>query len=248
MSVRNYITEQLGALGEVEEHPFREGSEAGTNQILRLPGRNPRLDPLLVGAHYDGPLNSIGADDNASGVAALLELARRWAIDPPNRPVWIVAFDQEEWGMLGSQALARELRAAGQPLRLMLSLEMLAYTSAAQAYPIPAMRRIYGKRGDFIALIANAGAALLLPGLVRAMGRHVRTKVLPVFDGGRSLPDVRLSDHSSFWDVGYNALMVTDTSFLRNPNYHQMSDTIETLDLPFFCAVVEGLADALSGL
>jgi Zn-dependent M28 family amino/carboxypeptidase len=248
MSVRSTIREQLGALGEVEEHPFREGSKAGTNLILRLPGRNPRLDPLLVGAHYDGPFNSIGADDNASGVAALLELARRWAIDPPTRPVWIVAFDQEEWGMLGSRALARELRAAGQPLRLMLSLEMLAYTSAEQAYPIPAMRRIYGERGDFIALIANAGAAWLLPGLVRAMGRHVPTKVLPVFDRGRSLPDVRLSDHSPFWDEGYNALMVTDTSFMRNPNYHQMSDTIETLDLPFLCAVVEGLADALRGL
>jgi Zn-dependent M28 family amino/carboxypeptidase len=232
----------------VEEHRFDAGIGEGVNLILRLPGANPELPPLLVGAHYDGPFQSIGADDNASGVAALLELARRWAIDPPTRPVWIVAFDQEEWGMLGSRALARELRAAGQPLRLMASLEMLAYTSAEQTYPIPAMRRIYGERGDFIALIANAGAAWLLPGLVRAMGRHVPTKVLPVFDRGRSLPDVRLSDHSPFWDEGYNALMVTDTSFMRNPNYHQMSDTIETLDLPFLCAVVEGLADALRGL
>ncbi|WP_053068455.1 M28 family peptidase [Synechococcus sp. GFB01] len=145
MSVRSTIREQLGALGEVEEHPFREGSEAGTNLILRLPGQNPQRAPLLVAAHYDGPFNSIGADDNASGVAALLELAQRWALDPPTRPVWIVAFDQEEWGMLGRRALARELRAAGQPLRLMVSLEMLAYTSAEQAYPIPAMRRIYGR-------------------------------------------------------------------------------------------------------
>ena len=112
----------------------------------------------------------------------------------------------------------------------------------------PAMRAVYGDRGDFIALVANAGAGLLLPGLARTMGRHVPTKVLPVPNGGRAIPDVRLSDHSPFWDQGYDALMVTDTSFMRNPHYHQMSDTVETLDLPFFCGVVEGLAGALGGL
>jgi hypothetical protein len=78
------------------------------------------------------------------------------------------------------------------------------------------------------------------------MGPHVSTKVLPVPGGGRSIPDVHLSDHSPFWDEGYNALMVTDTSFMRNLHYHQMSDTIETLDLHFFCGVVEGLAEALA--
>jgi hypothetical protein len=80
------------------------------------------------------------------------------------------------------------------------------------------------------------------------MGRHVPTKVLPVPNGGQAIPDVRLSDHSPFWDAGYNALMVTDTSFMRNPHYHKMSDTVETLDLPFFCGVVEGLDAALRGI
>ena len=150
--------------------------------------------------------------------------------------------------MVGSAALAAQLKQAGQPLKLMVSLEMLAYTSAEQSYPLPAMRAVYGDRGDFIALVANAGAGLLLPGLARAMGRHVPTKVLPVPNGGRAIPDVRLSDHSPFWDGGYNALMVTDTSFMRNPHYHQMSDTVDTLDIPFFCQVVEGLDAALSRL
>ena len=150
--------------------------------------------------------------------------------------------------MVGSAALAQDLRAAKQPLKLMVSLEMLAFTSERQRYPVPGMERVYGNRGDFIALVANAGAGLLLPGLARAMGRHVPTKVLPVPLGGRLIPDVRLSDHSPFWDAGYNALMVTDTSFMRNPHYHQMSDTVETLDLGFFAAVVEGLDAALSGL
>jgi len=110
------------------------------------------------------------------------------------------------------------------------------------------MRAIYGDRGDFIALVANTGAGLLLPGLARAMGQHVITKVLPVPNGGRDIPDVRLSDHSPFWDAGYDALMVTDTSFMRNPHYHQMSNTIETLDLDFLAAVVNGLDQAFGKL
>ncbi len=110
------------------------------------------------------------------------------------------------------------------------------------------MEAVYGRRGDFIALVANAGASLMLPGLARAMGVHVATKVLPVPNGGRAIPDVRLSDHNPFWDAGYNALMVTDTSFMRNPHYHQISDTVETLDLPFFAAVVEGMHGGLGKL
>ena len=248
MSVRTYIHQQLRALGKVEEHHFKEGKEAGTNLTLRLPGQQPDLDPLLVGAHYDGPLHSIGADDNATGVAALLELASRWKARPPRRPVWLVAFDQEEWGMLGSKALARELRQTGQKLRLMVSLEMLGYTSQSQNYPLPAMRRVYGEVGDFIAVVGNAAAIFTLPRLAGAMGQQVKTKVLPVPDRDRALPDVRLSDHSPFWDAGYDAVMVTDTSFMRNPHYHRMSDTIDTLDLPFLAAVTEGLDGALRRL
>ena len=249
MSVRELLRERLGALGELEESRFHTNSAGeGVNLILRLPGQDSNLEPLLVGAHYDGPLHSPGADDNASGVAALLELARRWAKTPPRRPMWLVAFDQEEWGMLGSEALAAQLRAERQQLKLMVSLEMLAYTADEQNYPHEAMRAVYGNTGDFIALVANTGAGLMLPGLARAMGRHVSTKVLPVPNAGRAIPDVRLSDHSPFWDQGYNALMVTDTSFMRNPHYHQMSDTVDSLDLVFFSRVVDGLDAALGAL
>ena len=247
MSVRSFVLEELQAHGPVEQHHFGEGADAGVNLILRLPGQRPELAPVLVAAHYDGPLGSPGADDNASGVAALLELARRWAQTPPKRPVWLVAFDQEEWGMVGSTALARELKSSGQRLHLMLSLEMLGYTAEEQNYPLEAMKALYGSRGDFIALVANTGAAALLPGLSRGMGAHVKTKVLPVPFKGRQLPDVRLSDHSPFWDEGYNAVMVTDTSFMRNPHYHRPSDTIETLDLAFLQAVINGLDAAISG-
>ena len=248
LSVRSYLREQLGALGPVEEQSFGSGCDRGTNLILRLPGRHPELAPLLVAAHYDGPLHSIGADDNGSGLAALLELARRWAAAPPRRPIWIVAFDQEEWGCLGSKALAAELKRQGQPLALMVSLEMLAYTGREQRYPIGALRWLYGRRGDFIAVIGNLKALPQLPGLTRRLGQHVRTKLLPVPLRGRILPDVRRSDHSPFWDAGYRAVMVTDTSFLRNPHYHRMSDTIATLDLDFFSRVTEGLAQALTAV
>ena len=248
MAVRNYVRDQLSALGELEEHHFASGIDEGVNFILKLPGRNPNRRPLLVGAHYDGPLHSIGADDNASGMVALLELARRWSANPPKRPVWLVAFDQEEWGMLGSAALAEKLKETRQALKLMVSLEMLAFTEEKQSYPHPAMRKLYGERGDFIALVANTSAGLMLTQLTHAMGQHVTTKALPVPRAGRDVPDVRLSDHSPFWDRGYNAMMVTDTSFLRNPNYHQMSDTIDTLDLPFFASVIDGLESALGGL
>ena len=248
LTVRSQLLERLAAFGPVEQHRFQEGSDAGVNLILRLPGQRPELEPLLVGAHYDGPLGSPGADDNATGVAALLELARRLSASPPRRPLWLVAFDLEEWGMVGSRALARELRQDGQPLHLMLSLEMLGYTGETQNYPLEVMRPVYGNRGDYIALVDNVSASGHLLSLSHSMGKHVTTKVLPVLDKGQMLPDVRLSDHSPFWDAGYNAVMVTDTSFLRNPHYHKPSDTIETLDLPFLMAVIDGLEVAISAL
>ena len=246
MSTRFYVKERLSEYGDVEENFFKEGSEEGVNYILKLPGQTPNLDPMLIGAHYDGPINSPGADDNASAVAALLELVRQWTEKPPKRPMWMIAFDQEEWGLLGSKALSRELKEKGQKLKLMVSLEMLAYTSEKQDYPLPAMKKLYGEKGDFIALVANTGSSLMLPGLAASMGEYVPTKVLPVPLNGDVLPDVRLSDHSPFGDQGYNAMMVTDTSFLRNPHYHEPTDTVDTLDLEFFSKVVEGLVESLA--
>ena len=248
MSTRIFVKKRLAEYGEVEEHFFKEGSEDGVNYILKLSGQNSKLDPMLIGSHYDGPIKSPGADDNASAVAALLELVRQWSEKPPKRSVWMVAFDQEEWGMLGSKALSKELKDKGQKLKLMVSLEMLAYTSEKQEYPLPGMKKLYGERGDFIALVANTGSSLMLPGLASSMGKYVPTKVLPIPLNGEMIPDVRLSDHSPFWDQGYNAMMVTDTSFLRNPHYHEPTDTVETLDLEFFSKVVEGLLESLGNI
>jgi hypothetical protein len=248
MTVRLAIRDEFCRYGAVEEHDFEDQGVAGVNLIVRLPGLHPERDPLLVGAHYDAAIHCPGADDNATGVASLLELSRALAERPAPRPVWLVAFDQEESGLHGSRALARRLQAVKQRLHLMLSLEMLGYTSPQQRYPLASMRHLYGERGDFIAVVGNARGALPMLTLSRTLGRSVRTKVLPVLAGGQQLPVTRRSDHSPFWDAGYNAVMVTDTSFLRNPNYHQPSDTIASLDLPFHAAVTLGLEAAIRAL
>ena len=248
MAVRGLLKERLGAFGAPREHCFEGNGARGVNLILQLPGRQPHLAPLLVGAHYDGPPQSPGADDNATGVAVLLELARLWHATPPRRPLWLVAFDQEEEGLRGSRALAAQLRADRQPLHLMVSLEMLGFTSPHQRYPLDAMRWLYGSSGTFLALVANLSALPLLPGLALRLGRHVPTKVLPIPFRGRPLPDTRRADHSPFWDHGYNALMATDTAFLRNPHYHRPTDTLATLDLAFLTAACEGLHAALDPL
>ncbi len=248
LGVRTAIREVLGRYGAVEDQAFEDRGVAGHNLILRLPGLHPEREPLLLGAHYDAAIHCPGADDNATGVATLLELGRALAERPSPRPVWLVAFDQEESGLHGSRALARRLQAEGQRLHLMLSLEMLGYTSTQQRYPLAAMRHLYGERGDFIAVVGNARAALPMLTLWRSLARSVPTKLLPVLAGGQQLPVTRRSDHSPFWDAGYNAVMVTDTSFLRNPNYHQPSDTIASLDLPFHAAVTRGLEAAIHAL
>ena len=223
LTVRSYLREQLAALGPLQEHQFGSGRDPGTNLILRLPGQRGSL-------------------------ATLLELARGWAAEPPRRPVWLVAFDQEELGLLGSRALAADLRATNQRLRLMVSMEMLGYRAPIQSYPLAGMDALYGRRGDFIAVVATIATAALLPAMVWRMGGQVPTRLLPVPWRGRLLPEVRRSDHAPFWDAGYEALMVTDTAYLRNPHYHKGSDTIASLDLPFLAAVTEAIRSGLTPL
>lgn len=253
--VQHYLQEQLGQWGEVCSHGFEVRGQTHYNWILKLPptalkAANHR--PVLVGAHYDTVPGTPGADDNASGVAVLLEIARYAASQPLRVPLWCVAFDMEEYGLQGSAAYAAALKQAGQTLRLMLSLEMLGYcdrTPGSQNYPLPALQALYPNRGDYIGLIGNlsAGGDLLrLRGALRRAG--VACQILPVPCQGRPVPETRRSDHAPFWDQGYRALMVTDTAFLRNPHYHQPSDRLETLDLPFMTRVCWGLSQGLTQL
>ncbi len=243
--VKQYIHQQLSQWGNVETHEFEVGGKTYQNLILNLAADNSSKKlPILIGAHYDAVPGTPGADDNATGVAALLELARIFASQPAKYPLRLVAFDLEEYGMLGSAAYATFLRQQQQSLRLMISLEMLGYcdsTPGSQRYPAP-LERFYPNRGDFIALIGNLSTIPDLIGLSRNIRKvGVASEWLPVPNRGMIVPQTRLSDHAPFWDRGYRAIMVTDTAFMRNPHYHKASDRIETLDLDFFTGVCEGL-------
>jgi len=246
--VQEYIRQEFAQWGSVEIHTFLVDGKSYQNLILNLPpqakSQKRDLPLILIGAHYDAVPGTPGADDNATGVAVLLELARKFAAEPVRYPLRLVAFDMEEYGLLGSADYATLLRAQKQPLRLMISLEMLGYKdsqSNSQSYP-PPLERFYPDRGDFIALIGNLRTIPDLIGLSRGIRQvGVSSQWLPVPNRGLIVPQTRLSDHASFWDLGYPAMMVTDTAFLRNPHYHQPSDAIATLDLDFLTGVCEGL-------
>ncbi len=263
--VQQYIHQQLEQWGTVETHEFQVRGKTHQNVILNLPpftkgGREfaiasplskGGLPPILIGAHYDAVPGTPGADDNATGVAVLLELASIFASEPVKYPVRLVAFDMEEYGLSGSKQYADDLKQQGQRLRLMLSLEMLGYcdsTPGSQRYPA-GLERFYPDRGDFIALIGNLAT---IPDLIR-LSRNIRkTEIpcewLPVPNRGVIVPDTRRSDHAPFWDKGYRAMMVTDTANMRNPHYHKPSDRIETLDLDFLARVCRGLSTGIRRL
>jgi Zn-dependent M28 family amino/carboxypeptidase len=253
--VQEYIRQQFSQWGSVEIHTFRVRGKVCKNFILNLPseakGQKKDLSPILIGAHYDAVPGTPGADDNATGVAVLLELARKFAAEPIRYPLRLVAFDMEEYGLLGSADYAAVLREQKQQLRLMISLEMLGYrdsTPGSQSYP-RFLEHFYPNSGDFIALIGNWRTLGDLIGMSRSIRQvGVPSQWLPVPNRGLIVPQTRLSDHAPFWDLGYPAMMVTDTAFLRNPHYHKSSDTIASLDLDFLSGVCEGLEIAIRRL
>ncbi|WP_404787751.1 M28 family peptidase [Altericista sp. CCNU0014] len=254
--VQDYIRTQFGQWGTVERHDFtlQASGRLHHNLVLNLPGTSnhpAHRGTILVGAHYDAVPGTPGADDNASGVAVLLELARLFAEQPARRPIRLVAFDLEEYDRKGSYAYSAQVWRDREPIRLMISLEMLGYFCTephSQLYP-PGLRYFYPSTGDFIALVGNLTA---LPDLLsfsrRFRSAGVPCQWLPAIDGGKFVKVTRFSDHSPFWDRGYRAMMITDTAFLRNPNYHKPSDRIETLNFNKMASICEGLAVGLRQL
>ena len=206
---------------------------------------------FIIGAHLDTVPGTPGADDNASGLAALLEISRVFAAQPADLNLEFAAFTLEELRMLGSTHYAQTLHAARVPLRGMLSLEMIAFTElqGRQQYPW-FLRGRYPAIGNYIGLAGNHRSRALLETVACAMrsipGLPVETMLVP--GNGWVFPECRLSDHAPFWDRGYPALLVTDTSFFRNPHYHQPTDTVETLDLDFLTKVTQGIVATIERL
>jgi Zn-dependent M28 family amino/carboxypeptidase len=203
---------------------------------------------FIIGAHLDTVEGTPGADDNASGVAALLALAE-WAGGRPAPSaitLRFAAFNLEEWGMVGSQEHADALHAADARVRGMISLEMIAYVDPSprsQRYP-PGVGIGRRKSGDFISVVGDLASRRLVKAVGSALGEGgglpVETLALPA--SAALLVGATLSDHSSFWRRGYPAVMVGDTAFYRNPHYHQPTDTLETLSMPFLSKVTLGIA------
>lgn len=250
--VQQYIREQLAQWRTVEIDDFSVRGRIHHNLILDLPPSDravkKRLPPIVIGAHYDTVPGTPGADDNATGVAVLLELARAIASGPLKYPVQLVAFDMEEYGCFGSSHHAAKYKQQQESIRLMISLEMLGYCNHnpnSQNYPA-GLKYFYPNSGNFIALIGNLRTVpdlINLSGKIRKSGQPCEW--LPVPNRGLIVPDTRRSDHVPFWDNGYPAIMVTDTANMRNPHYHRESDRIETLDLDFLAGVCQGLVEAI---
>lgn len=251
-AVADYIEREFESCGlSVENDAFSYWGRSYRNVIGRL--GSARSSPLIiVGAHFDSVEGSPGADDNASGVAVLLEAARVLSASKLRTRVLFCAFNLEELNMIGSTHFAKKLKAAGAEIRAMVSLEMVGFTSAEagrQRYPV-GLRWFYPDRGDFVGVIGNWRSSLLLRQFSRLLGqvRGLPVETLTVLGNGFLIPQVRLSDHSPFWDLGYPALMITDTAFFRNPHYHGPSDTVETLDLDFMAKVCQGVVQAVSSM
>jgi Zn-dependent M28 family amino/carboxypeptidase len=203
--------------------------------------------PLVIGAHYDTVVGSPGADDNASGLVVLLQLAQRLSKTPLARPVWLVAFCLEEQGLLGSAAFTSRLKTTRQPLHGAIILECVGYATdeaGSQRRP-PGIPVPLPTAGNFLGIIGNDASRGLLATVeqsAKRVGPPLISVALAVPGCGETLPDVRRSDHAAFWDEGFPAVMLTDTANFRNPHYHQPTDRIDTLNLPFLEAVLETVA------
>ena len=248
----DWIAEQMRSAGlEVEYQEFNLREGVFRNVVGVRPGVDRSAPILVLGAHYDAYGELPGADDNASGVAGLLELARTLDAPPP-RTVHFVAFVNEEPPFfggddMGSVRYARKLVELGTDVGLMISIEMIGCFDDApgsQRYPFRALRWLYPDRGNFLAVVGDLGSTSAIREVKRAL---LSTGAVPIrsFRGPTWLPGVDWSDHSSFRRAGFRAVMVTDTAFLRNPRYHTRGDTPDTLDYERMAAVVRALHGVL---
>jgi Zn-dependent M28 family amino/carboxypeptidase len=262
---RNYaMMPRLQAAAEYIEAQFADMGYVSESQVFGTQYRNIIIDLygtvspqeiLVVGAHYDTSWLTPGADDNASGVAALLEMARALRDRPLARSVRLIAFANEELPFYGSDEMgslvaARRSVERGENIVGMLSLEMLGYYSDApgsQRYP-PIFRSFYPDRGNFIAFVGNLQSRRLVHEAIS----HFRARAeFP--SEGISMPrflarDIARSDNAAYWESGFPAVMITDTANFRNRNYHRAGDTHDTLDYDRMARAVDGLIRMVEGL
>jgi len=240
-----YIRREFLKIGlEVKEDLFHWEGRTYRNISAEKRGTTSPDKVLILGAHYDTVPGSPGADDNSSAIAVLLEVARNIQKVSLGSTLELVAFALEECGYAGSIHYAERAREGGEKILGMISLEMVGFTGPRQDYPPYLDPKYYPNVGDFIVIIGNERSKELLETVRRSFKTcipQLPSEFLLVPGNGEGLEETRLSDHSPFWDQGFSALMVTDTAFLRNPNYHLPSDTMETLDFEFMRKVAVGI-------
>jgi len=241
----DYIYSELSKVGlKVWKESFEWEGKRFNNIVAEKKGLGSTDRIFILGAHYDTVPGSPGADDNASAVAVLLEVARNIQKVSLDSTIRLIAFSLEEYGYIGSTYYAERAKREGEKIVGMISLEMVGFTNSRQNYPSYINPKYYPNVGDFIGIIGNEGSKALLEKVYRCFRTYVPRlpmEFLLVPGNGERMEEVRLSDHSPFWDHGFPALMVTDTAFLRNPNYHLPSDTMETLDFEFMRKVAIGI-------
>ncbi len=226
-------------------------TRSSDNILGRKEGSDQRSNPFILAAHYDTVEGSPGADDNASAVAVLLEAAHCLQSVPLRIPLIFAAFSLEESGFVGSYHHIAEAGKRYEGFYGMISLEMVGYRdcrSGSQSYPVYVDSSRFPDTGDFLAVIGNEPSAKLTNAVAHGMRNAAPTlpiEQLIVPGRGDEFTEVRLSDHSPFWEHGIPAVMITDTAFFRNPNYHQASDTLDTLDLEFICDTVQAVTGFL---
>ncbi|MGD8755938.1 MAG: M28 family peptidase [Desulfobacterales bacterium] len=251
-----YITSFYRDIGlAVDRQAYSYAHLPVDNVITEISFRENPQRRFLLGAHYDSVSGTVGADDNASAIAVQLEVARLLSQkadnDAPDLAIKFVSFALEEppvYGTryMGSRVYARMARSQKEKIDGMICLEMVGYAChqpGCQNYPFPLMFMDYPETGNFIGIVSNFKSRGFAKNLVAQFQKNEDLPVvkLTVPFNGWIMPAVRLSDHASFWDKGYKAVMVTDSAFFRNPYYHTAADTMDKLDFEFMAKVVESL-------
>ena len=245
---RSYLRKSLKQLGWKPELQTFEG---GVNIFAQRQGTDAKAGSILVGAHYDTVPTSPGADDNATGVASVLEVARLLGSRPTPRTLQLALFDREELGLLGSRAFVADKKHL-ENLQGAIVMDMVGFAChqvGCQKYPqgLPVVPP--SDRGDFLAVVGDMEHATLLDAF-QPSGQDSLPPVLtlPVPLKGMLMPDTLRSDHAPFWYRGVGAVLLTDTANLRTPHYHQPSDTPATLDKSFFTASAQLVVNATTKL
>jgi Zn-dependent M28 family amino/carboxypeptidase len=253
---RNYITENLKQWGY---QPILQAFEGGINIIVERPGINPKAGKITVGAHYDTVLQSPGVDDNGTGIATLLELARLYHKKPTPNTLQLIFFDREEKGLLGSLAFTSKGKSL-QDLKAVIILDMIGHacrTPGCQQYPEGISARDYLKaagvtspdQGEFLAVVGETDAVSLFKSFSQLKSSSLPPVVtVPIPLKGLLTPDVLRSDHAPFWYHNIPAVLVTDTANLRSRHYHQPTDTLENIDRSFFEGSAQIVVNATSQL